>query len=1432
MAGYKSTQISKPANEVEFEENCVVLFKAILKDPNVERLGTRGQIQDGVDIVGHRDCDPKKIVGIQCKLKSGNAKLTKKEVTDEIKVALEYDPPLSEYFIVSTSKNDTRLTQLAQHIMQEQAASGRVVQIEIWGWDTLQENIRQHEAAQSAFDPGFSPSIESQNRKLDILIAGQENQASHEQVAALAKSIDRLGADTQARLPAKYADRELKEGLSKILQLRGFQIANVAGALADLADRVISGDLSLGANTIRAEVCDRAARANATADRLVDAKRYRTFAAELDPTRDLFITDALLKGAEGDPSATLRELKLRSDPETRSTLLTAIVQQLGAASALQWVRLERIGPADLTAAGAVSLVVTEIDESDFEAAFDHVAEVPEAYFHECPVLHLLRAQLTLASILPADQKGALFQGLPLDPKSLRLASGPKGEDRIKEADADIRSLLAQTDELGLEELGNLLREFDLWLRLEGSQTRDEALKQLSAEISDPNKTLHRVRLALAYDVSFNQDALSRHLLARKELGGWTADERFAAFLMAYHSHDPRKIREFFEKHHDDLFAQTDLVRSALAAIEIEIFARTGSLDDARRLIALHRGPHLNGDQARDLEELVDHIEKGDEVESLRHRYAESKSLPNLRFLLAAIRVRGEAKLLAEYAPILAKETKSQEDFDLAIKSLFRSERYAEVVAIAEELPDLFALDDEYAAIKGWSLFQLGSIVEARTIARELLTRRKVAGDRELAINTAIETGDWGNLQAILAQEASRADALPTHDLLRLARLALEAGSPYVDHFRDEALRKAPDDPQVNLAAYLLATGRGEEYKGSKPREWFQKAVDHSGSEGPVQRMSIKEVIDRAPGWEEHTEKIDQLVRHAEIPLFIAAKGVRRQLLDLTLGQALRNSDPYDLRINYPVFAFSGSRPRYDLTLAKTVAFDITALITLDYLGLAEEALAFVHRPIIAPKTLSMLFIDRQFLKVQQPSEMAKARRIQALIASGRVTVVADSNGDRAAAKEIGRDLAALLSVAQRDGGLVVRSAPVAKLGTFLEDTADMTSHRSVLTDTLSVLSFLSGSGNLDAETKRAAEAYLTHVDVGWETPQTITPQSTLYLDDLAVVYLDYVGLLDVLTRSVKAVFVHVDLDTRTRETLQHGKHVDDLLSAIERIRANVSTGVEAGRLTFSARHRIDNGNDEEHERDETFDSSPTLDLVADLSQIEVVLSDDRCLNKRPAWVDSSKRSAYSASTLDILAALKDSGRIDAQVYWRSRHRLREAGYYAVPFEADELLHHLAAAPAVVDGKIAETPELKALSKSLTLPQINSAFVPEEVLWLISARFAACSAIREIWSKADDIDRAEACANWLISFLPDPLEWCVEPGNELAWAASRQQLAVQSGLMMIFVSGTRQRRRRYFEWLDKALIEPLRHNHPEIWDEVLDFLKAHLVRLAEVDEDEP
>jgi len=1426
MAGYTPTQIRKPSDETEFEKHCVLLFKDLLNDPNVKRLGRRGQKQDGVDIIGKRNRDTDALVGVQCKLKSDRSTLTKAEVKKEVRAALAYKPALQEYFIVTTAPDDTALDQLCQQLSLEQAQKGRTIHIAVWGWGTLSEKIDQSESAKQAFDPGFSPAIASQGQKLDLII-GKLGALEARPAALTAATADNVSLETAIRFPPHLADRELTEGLALVLRRRGFIGPDIQGELAALAERAIDGELANGSATLRAEVCDRAARSNATREGKDKAQRYRDAASATDPNRDLSIASALLMEADGDFNGALRTLRLKADPESRAAMFTMLHRQRGEEAALQWSRSEHLTVADFTAAGAMNLIITEVQRGEFEEARSSIIALPPGYLDQCPALYLIRAQVTLGMVLPEDQKGAIFQGLPVNPRVLQLAGGATTQQRLAEALADLQRLLGELHGLQLEHLARYVSELELWVRLESTPTREAARLQLTEEIAAPDKTLHRVRLALAYDVPFNREALERYLAERKELGGWTPDERHAALLMAVQSGDSERIAAFFDAHHTDLFAQTELAVSNLAMFEIQALARVGRFDDARRHLAMHRKQnHITPDQGDEIEEVVGHIEADDEVEAHRQRYEQSKSLIDLRLLVAGLRARLDMNQLADYAPILARATKTTADFELAVGSLFQTNRFVELLGLMDELPELQDLNDEWIGVRGWALYRLGRVMEARAIARALVSRRVVATDRELAVNTAIESGDWGYLQTILANEAARAEALPADELMRLARLALETNSFYIDRFRDTALTKAPDDPQINLAAYMLASNRGIEYQGPGPHAWFQKAVAGSGADGPIRQVSMREIVDTAPGWNKRVEMVDESVRRAQMPLFIAAKAIRRQLMDLTLGQALRNRDPDDRRVRFPILAFSGAQGFGPIPGDKVVAFDITSLITLDYLGLLDKVLTFFARVVIAPKTLGMLFTERQFLRFHQPSRVAYAKRIQALIGIGRLKLVSPNIAKLPRAKEIGPDLAAFLELARRDGNLVVRSAPVFKLASFLEEKADLAEYATVLTDTSAVLAFLANSGRIDAEKQERAAVYLKQQDNGWSDPQPISATSNLYIDDLTVGTLDHVGLLDPLTRAVASVSVHADLAKETHNLLRHEEHATELLDAVERIRAALHAHIENGRVVFSAR-AFEESDDEEKDG---FFQSATLDLMCDFSAIDAVCADDRFLNKLAHWTDAKGKTAVSSSSLSVLAALHAAKQVNDSAYWRARHRLRAAGYYAVPLEAAELTLYLGVAPLGTEG-LRETPELKAIRENLRLPQINAVFVAEEIPWLNGVRYAVCTAIRNIWTTATDFDQAAARANWLLSILPSPLEWCAEPENEGVWAAARQQLAVQIGLLLVLVGASMECRQRYFSWLQEAVLEPLQEKNPRIWDETMEFFKNYTVRLTEVEDEE-
>jgi predicted Zn-dependent protease len=165
-----ATQIRPPENEQDFERACKVLFQGELKTPSVQLYGRKGQSQYGIDLVGYRDGDADKPVGVQCKLvKLGN--LTESDIQTEVDKSIKGGTKgaykLKELIVVTTKPNDVNLINKANTITQSLKGQGIEMRVSVWGWDEMQTRIRQYPDAVKAFDPTFDPYIDDKIDKLE-----------------------------------------------------------------------------------------------------------------------------------------------------------------------------------------------------------------------------------------------------------------------------------------------------------------------------------------------------------------------------------------------------------------------------------------------------------------------------------------------------------------------------------------------------------------------------------------------------------------------------------------------------------------------------------------------------------------------------------------------------------------------------------------------------------------------------------------------------------------------------------------------------------------------------------------------------------------------------------------------------------------------------------------------------------------------------------------------------------------------------------------------------------------------------------------------------------------------------------------------------------------------------------------------------------------
>ena len=168
MSELTGTQIPRPIDEQAFERCMEILWRCILKDENAKLYGRRGQKQRGVDIVGTRDGDPQQIVGVQCKLKGVGGKLTEDEIRDEVRKALTFRPLLAEYIIVTTAPDDAELDKLARELSLSASKDREItLKVQVFGWGSLERDIRRHPPALKAFDPSHTPHGDRLEQKID-----------------------------------------------------------------------------------------------------------------------------------------------------------------------------------------------------------------------------------------------------------------------------------------------------------------------------------------------------------------------------------------------------------------------------------------------------------------------------------------------------------------------------------------------------------------------------------------------------------------------------------------------------------------------------------------------------------------------------------------------------------------------------------------------------------------------------------------------------------------------------------------------------------------------------------------------------------------------------------------------------------------------------------------------------------------------------------------------------------------------------------------------------------------------------------------------------------------------------------------------------------------------------------------------------------------
>jgi hypothetical protein len=556
-----------------------------------------------------------------------------------------------------------------------------------------------------------------------------------------------------------------------------------------------------------------------------------------------------------------------------------------------------------------------------------------------------------------------------------------------------------------------------------------------------------------------------------------------------------------------------------------------------------------------------------------------------------------------------------------------------------------------------------------------------------------------------------------------------------------------------------------------------------------------------------------------MPLFLAAMGFRTHLAELVLRNYARNSRMADPRRRAAVPVFAGRRlPSVLPATTARVALDLSGLMTLGWLGLATKVIDTYPGIFLPAGVIGELFAARQRIREFQKSRAKQARQVNAAVTSGRLKIVSSRDAEPDLVKEVGLEVAALIGAARREEGVYVHPAPIHRLGLEGKD-ADVSSHAAVIADMHAVLAVLIDLGALDSASEELARRYFDLQDRGWPASAKPTKDQPLFLDGLAIVYLQAVNLLDVVLDRFTTVYVCDTTRDEAAGVVAYESESEAILQAIDHVREAVRAGHLTGKIAFG-------GHREREDGDEDRLTSSSMNLLGDLVGADAALIDDRAMNKEAFATDRKGHRVPIVTSLDLIEDLRSRGALTANERNMLRHRLRIAGAALVPIDADEIV---AAAQRTRQNEVPEFASLReaiALARAAELPRF-----PTEIPWFASLSTAPKAALMTIWETEADLSHAERLAEAILELRPKPEDWTFawDGPTPPEWIETVNRVLVASLAMPIELT-KRETRSAYNAWLERHLLEPLRASAPDAYAAVVRHVEDFILAISEDDDE--
>lgn len=1216
----------------------------------------------------------------------------------------------------------------------------------------------------------------------------------------------------------ELADEKIREHIRLLRSSRFLAEYDRQGEARKLAGKCLHhGQLASGSKEERSRALAWCARLLSN-DNPTEAKELISQAKALDENQATKIAEAFIVSKEAGKAAALAELAKIDAPSARTAALFVVSQHDGKQQILEWYKKTELTPNDFDADGKNLILEGQLLIGDLDAAAITASECTDVDCEECPLLWLNRAFVDLLKITPQEFRQLALVQVPFEMGALEPAASEEALTRHRHAQKLFARAADHLVELGLPNAAEVAEGYDLWLSLTHPECHDQAKERLRTLLRDSSQWLKYVPFALNFSVVLDLSAVEKEIDKQVALNGGATSHVAMARLSLATTKSPGEAERYIERHASEL--EPHINPKALAFLRIEMLARSGQGDRARLLFdELASSSEISGDDRQRLEFIMNRGTSTDLASDRLRLYTKSGSINDLKSLIDLLEERSDWERAIEFATKLHSDTKSLSSAERLVNALVQGGHDERALEFLDNHSSLLIHSSKLRSLRAWASYRSGDLLEAKA-ALAGMASSDPKNYRALRRNIAVASGDWNQLSQFVAEDAVSKEHLSAEQLLQSAFLAYQIGAPAANDLLFAAAQKGHSDANLLAAAYFLATNVGLE-ENPEVTAWLHLAAQLSGDDGPIYTTSLEEILAKQPQWNERRQSVTASLQQAEAPMFVAAESLNRSLVSMMLTPLLGNQIEDDPRRRVAIPAFSGKRPREVAPLPKSLGIDVSALLTLGGLGLLDVLTSIDAELHISHSTLGWLFEERKDASFHQPSRVGRAQNLQDLVLNGKLLAfTADRSPDYALAIEVGDELAELVGQAEAalsndppKQSYVVRPFPVPVLRSSLKENADLRFHASVLVSCTGVVEKLARLGRLTAEEAKRSRSYLQLAEQKWPDEPEVLSHSDLYLDAVAVDYLQTCGVLEKLTAAGFRVYVSTHTIDEARELIAYERLSGSVIKIIEETRERLKVGISSGRIRLGPIDHREGVDDESLLR-----RHPTYGIFSLASRCDAILIDDRSLNRHEfVSVPTGSRCAV-LTTLDLVRALSAAGLLEDNRYRDLLTRLRRGGYLFVDVDADEVLREISACE-VVNEAVQESAELRGIRESFLFTAATSMLEPQsEAPWLDRNTQAFVVAYRRLWSNDGDFAVIAAKALWLLHLI-DMRSWLhcfpYEHAREILHAG-RERLI--SALIVAPPALSDERKEMFFQWVDIQIIEPLQREDADLYQRIVDAHK--------------